>query len=176
MILIYYSPSLLDTDKKTSLMEHLRNSFPSIKEIEFEEVDEPLFAMLKPWNQIDVDLLLPRFLLERPERKIVLWLLKTDITAHHFNFIFGIGLKCTLAVVSTYRLRKWEMVLKEITHELGHVFGLSHCANECVMQYSNSLFEAIKKPMTFCTKCKKELEKGIIKCKKEIFNSNVEKS
>ncbi|TFF63550.1 MAG: hypothetical protein EU521_01195, partial [Promethearchaeota archaeon] len=44
-------------------------------------------------------------------------------------------------------------VSKEAIHELGHTFGLSHCENECVMRYSNNLYEADKKPSTFCEIC-----------------------
>jgi archaemetzincin len=49
-------------------------------------------------------------------------------------------------------------ILREAIHELGHTFGLYHCQNYCVMQFSNSLMEADKKSIKFCNNCSKRLE------------------
>lgn len=50
-------------------------------------------------------------------------------------------------------------VLKEAVHELGHTFGLNHCDNECIMQFSNNLYETDKKPLEFCERCQTNLRK-----------------
>jgi archaemetzincin len=43
----------------------------------------------------------------------------------------------------------------ETVHELGHMFGLSHCeTRSCVMHFSNSLRDTDFKDSTFCNKCK----------------------
>jgi archaemetzincin len=43
----------------------------------------------------------------------------------------------------------------EAVHELGHMFGLSHCeTRSCVMHFSNSLRDTDFKDSTFCNKCK----------------------
>ncbi|MHA2244357.1 MAG: hypothetical protein ACXADY_05270 [Candidatus Hodarchaeales archaeon] len=63
-------------------------------------------------------------------------------------------------VVSIYRLKNDpDFLKKEITHELGHVFGLEHCTLPCVMTFSNSVWEARLKSSTFCEKCLKQLER-----------------
>jgi len=53
------------------------------------------------------------------------------------------------------------MIEKEVIHELGHIFGLPHCKNKCVMQFSNSLAEAMEKPSHFCQECIKKLKDKI---------------
>jgi len=70
------------------------------------------------------------------------------------------------AVVSTYRLRSefyglpsdegalLERTIKECVHELGHAFGLVHCADfGCVMHASTSVEEVDLKPAGFCGRC-----------------------
>jgi len=52
-----------------------------------------------------------------------------------------------------------ERVLKEAIHELGHTFGLTHCDNECIMRFSNNLYETDKKPFEFCERCQTNLRK-----------------
>ncbi|MCS7144209.1 MAG: archaemetzincin family Zn-dependent metalloprotease [Archaeoglobaceae archaeon] len=85
-----------------------------------------------------------------------------DLYAKGLNFVFGEaevgGLK---AIVSYYRLKfgvsREELkirLLKEAVHELGHVFGLTHCkVNGCVMNFSNNVLEVDKKTSSFCEKC-----------------------
>ena len=52
--------------------------------------------------------------------------------------------------------------LKVITHELCHVFGLSHCVYfECSMNGSSSLAEALAQPMFLCPVCLRKLQKCI---------------
>jgi archaemetzincin len=47
----------------------------------------------------------------------------------------------------------FQRVTKETLHELGHVFGLEHCKNSCVMRFSNSLNDTDRKPESFCPSC-----------------------
>ena len=56
---------------------------------------------------------------------------------------------------SNFELR----MVKEAIHELGHTFGLIHCNNSCIMQFSNCLADTDKKPSKFCISCQKKLEK-----------------
>jgi archaemetzincin len=88
-----------------------------------------------------------------------------------YNFIFGLAqLRGRVALVSTRRLDPTfygekpspglflERVVKEAIHELGHTFGLGHCADpRCVMSFSNSISDVDAKSAAFCPDCKKKL-------------------
>ena len=52
-----------------------------------------------------------------------------------------------------------QRVIKEAVHELGHVFGLTHCEkSKCVMHFSNSLQDTDFKDHKFCERCNKILK------------------
>jgi len=101
-----------------------------------------------------------------------LGVLDVDIFVPALNFIFGqADLGGKVALISLTRLREeyygnnenrelfMERTLKEAVHELGHTFGLRHCANaKCVMHFSNSLMDTDVKEADFCENCRKELE------------------
>lgn len=82
-----------------------------------------------------------------------------------WNFIFGLGsTKERVGVWSMYRFgdphnsKEWSqclmLTIKTATHEVGHMFTLSHCAKyECCMNGSNSLREANSQPVYFCPDC-----------------------
>ncbi len=88
-----------------------------------------------------------------------------DMFAEGLNFVFGLAnLGRPGAVVSVHRLRSSDRerflarVLKEAVHELGHTWGLRHCANAaCVMAFSNSVQEADAKGKDFCEVCRRAL-------------------
>ena len=92
-----------------------------------------------------------------------------DIYSDGLNFVFGIAspvVRC--AIVSYHRLISYNRELfisrvrKEVTHEMGHVFGLKHCTYPgCVMNFSNSLYEVDLKSEDFCPNCRKKLEKAL---------------
>lgn len=106
-------------------------------------------------DQYDASWLLGHLLSRVRERSI--WLVDSDIFVDAMNFVFGYASVGRGAVVSTWRLPNEEMVVKEVMHEAGHVLGLRHCENECVMKFSNTLAEAIRKPCTLCVECRRRL-------------------
>jgi archaemetzincin len=85
---------------------------------------------------------------------LAIWIIHDDLYVEGMNFVFGVAHTGSAAVISTHRLDSPELVKKETIHEMGHVMGLKHCTNYCVMQFSNSLYEAKKKPAQLCAKCR----------------------
>jgi predicted Zn-dependent protease len=88
----------------------------------------------------------------RPHYDIVV--LHRDIYSHDCNFAIGLAIQGVATVISTYRFRKldprtkYECIVTETMHEVGHVFGLipddraekveeslgRHCTNTCIMR------------------------------------------
>ena len=91
------------------------------------------------------------------EQFLALWTLSDDLYVEGTNFVFGVAHTGKAAVLSIHRLESLDLIIKEAIHEMGHVFGLPHCINECVMQFSNSLAEAKAKPATLCARCRSQL-------------------
>ena len=83
-----------------------------------------------------------------------LWIISDDLYVPGMNFVFGVAHPGKAAVLSTHRLDSLDLINKEAIHETGHVLGLQHCTNECVMQFSNSLYEAKAKPAKLCERCR----------------------
>jgi len=92
-------------------------------------------------------------------------LVDLDLFVPRLNFIFGLAQIGRHALVALPRLRQsfyglpsnpslyFQRVLKEALHELGHVLGLHHCNNRCVMRFSNTLHDTDQKPAAYCPSC-----------------------
>ncbi|UCE13528.1 MAG: archemetzincin [Candidatus Heimdallarchaeota archaeon] len=94
------------------------------------------------------------FAKSKASNEIAALIIATDAYVPGLNFVFGVAARDQGIVVSTFRLENDpEFLLKEITHELGHIFGLTHCSLPCVMTFSNSVWEARMKSNIFCEKC-----------------------
>ncbi|MDY0040705.1 MAG: archaemetzincin family Zn-dependent metalloprotease [Desulforhabdus sp.] len=95
-----------------------------------------------------------------------------DLFSPIFSYVFGeaqFGGKS--AVISTFRLRGnpagkiprgcpplTDRIEKEALHELGHTFGLRHCADpDCVMHYSLGVQCADRKFAFFCSACRETM-------------------
>jgi archaemetzincin len=93
-----------------------------------------------------------------------------DLFIPILTFVFGEAqLGGPAAVVSTARLQDetgtlgerllLERWVKEAAHELGHAYGLIHCATpRCVMARSSSLREVDVKSWEFCRDCRARLD------------------
>jgi len=98
--------------------------------------------------------------------RVTLGVTGKDIFAEGTNFVFGEAeLGGARAILSVFRLSTpnfelyRERVIKEATHEIGHVLGLVHCESDCVMKFSNNIFEVDRKPSKFCKKCEVKIKK-----------------
>jgi archaemetzincin len=95
-----------------------------------------------------------------------------DAYSDELNFVFGEAhFGGRVAAIYLPRLREEfyvrksdtnmlfkQRVIKEAVHELGHVFGLTHCEkSKCVMHFSNSLQDTDFKDYKFCERCNKIL-------------------
>jgi len=101
-----------------------------------------------------------------------LGIVDVDLYAPGLNFIFGeADIKSGVAIISLYRLRQEcyglpqdeglfrDRVIKEVVHELGHTYHLSHCGDiKCVMHFSNSLADTDMKSDSFCSRCHQKLK------------------
>ncbi len=104
-----------------------------------------------------------------PELVRMLAVVDFDLYEEGLNFVFGEAeLGGRNAVVSVYRLRHpnekvtFERTFKEVNHELGHTFGLTHCTDpKCVMSFSNSLADVDRKTRFFCENCSRKLASAL---------------
>ena len=99
----------------------------------------------------------------------VLGVTSCDLFVPVLTFVFGEAqLDGNCAVVSTARLEEEfygmpsrndllrERLVKEAAHELGHTFGLRHCADwRCVMASSHAVERLDVKGAEFCDACRK---------------------
>jgi archaemetzincin len=90
-----------------------------------------------------------------------------DLAIPTLTFVFGQAqLNGPVAVVSLARLRQEfyglpsdesllrERVVKEVLHELGHTFGLTHCADsKCVMSLATHIGLVDNKEERYCGRC-----------------------
>jgi len=124
-------------------------------------------------GQHHATLVLATLLRHRPDTGAkILGIVAVDLFIPVLTFVFGQAqFDGPSAVVSTYRLRPEfygmpsdegllvERVIKECVHELGHAFGLAHCAAyECVMHASTAVDSVDLKGAAFCRRCAGALE------------------
>lgn len=123
-------------------------------------------------NQYNAAILLHRLLEALPDKASKMFgFTQLDLYIPILTFVFGLAqLKGAAGVVSMYRLRNQfyglpgneglleERLGKVALHELGHIFGLYHCADyRCVMKSSTYVEELDLKGDSFCPSCRKPL-------------------
>jgi archaemetzincin len=154
-----------------SIQENLDTILPDVKTdaiMEIMPLPEEAYSTARHQYRSDIILGTIRSFAETQESfDRVLGVVDVDLFVPRLNFVFGeaeyLG---KAAVISLWRLRPQfygktsdnhilvDRATKEALHELGHTFGLKHCANPfCVMYFSNSIFETDRKQSLFCNKC-----------------------
>ncbi len=94
----------------------------------------------------------------------ILGILDVDLTTPDYDFIFGeADFAAGLATLSTFRLKEGTSdpgvlktrIIKEATHEIGHLFNLGHCEDpNCVMSFSvGELSKIDSKKAVLCKHC-----------------------
>lgn len=103
----------------------------------------------------------------------ILGIVDVDLYVPERTFVFGEAvIKNKVAVISLTRLRQEfydlpedltlfrKRIIIEAVHELGHTYGLRHCANnKCVMFLSKILSDTDHKGAELCSNCEKIMEK-----------------
>ncbi len=100
----------------------------------------------------------------KKHRDKVLGIVDVDLFTPDYDFIFGEAeVAAGLATLSTFRLKEdtadagvlRARIVKEATHEVGHLFNLGHCDDpNCVMSFSTGeLSQVDLKTATICHKC-----------------------
>lgn len=122
-------------------------------------VDPPLETMGDGRYRAD---LVVRWLASLGGPRPVVYVVEGDAYVPGLNFVFGLAMPdLGVAAVFTARLmgpRFLERLVKEITHEAGHLYGLGHCADpRCVMSFSNSVADVDAKTPMFCPRCRARL-------------------
>lgn len=107
---------------------------------------------------------------QKDNRKTI-GLFRVDLFIPVLTFIIGQAIyQGNAGVVSLFRLKNElyglkkdenllvERFIKEIIHELGHNFGLTHCITPtCVMRSSTYIEDVDQKDAHFCVKCREKL-------------------
>jgi archaemetzincin len=126
-------------------------------------------------RQTDAGMLLDtidRFKQRQGIRNHILLVTGNDIFSAGTSSLFGLARpSAAAAVVSTARLSNEfygrdgneddliDRTVKESTHEIGHLFGLDHCANPaCIMHNPLTLDDLDRKKRWFCPDCKNILD------------------
>lgn len=110
----------------------------------------------------------------RPEdAERILGVTEVDLAIPTLTFVYGQAqLDGPAAVISLCRLRQefyglpadesllHERVTKEVLHELGHTFGLTHCAEtKCAMSLATHIGLVDNKEERYCARCGRQLVK-----------------
>jgi len=127
-------------------------------------------------NQVHSTAILKHFIASDPEPpgKVCL-IVEPDLFIPILTFVFGEAhMNGRYCIVSGFRLKEAfymrkeqpglfrERLLKEIVHELGHTFGLTHCMDElCVMHNSLNIEDTDRKEIFPCSSCFEALDAAL---------------
>jgi len=158
----------VETELLTRLMERLEQTFNGFRT----KLEKPL-SIQTEWydngrNQYNSTKILRSLstMIKGQDMSRVLGVTPVDLYVPSLNFVFGEA-ECpgNVAVISTWRLDPkfygqkdrsllFQRAIKEAVHELAHTFGMTHCKDhDCVMFFSNSIYDTDQKHEKFCHGC-----------------------
>jgi archaemetzincin len=147
--------------EKQTFKKALQERFPFIHQFSFHLMQLPRSCWDNRRHQYNANCVL-NWRQNQPNDYLFLILTKYNLYSPGLRFVFGIGHHRQGAVTSSYYLNNdINFLIKEVTHEFGHVLGLSHCSLPCVMTFSNSVLEARQKNDVYCATCTIKLHKNI---------------
>jgi len=91
------------------------------------------------------------------DQKDALWLVDRELFYPEIGQVLGCSAK---GVALLYAGLEPEVLAKEALHEVGHLMGLEHCQNYCVMHLSTNAKKAKEKPARLCMGCSDRLLSG----------------
>ncbi|MDN5345416.1 MAG: hypothetical protein PWQ18_1530 [Clostridia bacterium] len=134
-----------------TVKEQVEAVFPAVKCTPLAPLEPPAAGWDTFRGQYDVHCLLDVCQLPAGY-DLVLWLVQVDIGDPWHSYLFGAASQ-RKAVVSAARLVSQEDIGKEAGHEIGHLLGLSHCRNECLMRPSRTSRGVQGKMGRLCSPC-----------------------
>jgi archaemetzincin len=172
-----YSLLIADAGKLINLKElteNIKKEFPfPAKTLESTINPEDFYDPTR--NQYHSTKILKEMLDELPSDALkMIGITSSDLFIPILTFVFGEAqLDGKVGIVSLARLQQefyglppnqallQRRLSKEITHELGHTFGLIHCSlRECVMSVANNIADVDAKGSSFCESCRELLRYG----------------
>ncbi|NHJ20401.1 MAG: hypothetical protein EAX91_05630 [Candidatus Lokiarchaeota archaeon] len=141
----------------------MSKNFTFLKDVILDQnFDVPKECWIASRNQYNVECLFD-YVVKKRFNRIVLTIISEDIYLRDLNYVFGIGVPNAGSVISTFRLENnIENLHKVILHEIGHVFGLTHCQSPCSMAPSNNIYDVHQMQASYCLTCKLKLNKWSI--------------
>jgi archaemetzincin len=131
-------------------------------------LEEPEFSYDEKRMQYSSELILHKLRRSFPrDARALLGVTEKDLFIPMLTFVFGHAqFNGTVAIVSLARLRQefyglspnnillLARAMKEAVHEVGHIFGLSHCSDvSCPMSLSNTIQQVDRKQGNLCKNC-----------------------
>lgn len=159
-----------------AILKYLKIEIKKELSIPIEILDMPLnpqFAFNPSRDQYNSTMILAKLLELAPDQNSkIVGITSLDLHIPVLTYVFGEAqLNGKAAVVSSYRLQNElyglshdeklfrNRLLTEIHHELGHTFGLIHCANQdCALHPSTYVEEIDLKTSHYCSFCKSMIQ------------------